>query len=298
VESRLIQRVVNDRVEVDPAQVAPLTGPTRAGELPTGRDLLLQALLHLPRIAGPDGIVGLGEAVEEIERVRGRRAALLEPVRSLAEPPPAALSLDELEVRMVAPTEAAPVLERFHYLGSVRPDALTMGAFARGRVVALCSISPLDLPAVTEHLPVDDPATAAVVSRVFAFDWAPRNVVSYLLARVASSREALPEGAQVLLTYLNPNMGFSGASYRAASWLPFARETGTRYAYLDGRYVTDRVVDSLPEDERERVEYSTMPLRPLILMCRLLTRRLQRAHPAGFDFVIRREPSRPASRAT
>ena len=51
---------------------------------------------------------------------------------------------------------------------------------------------------------------------------------------------AANSGAEILLTYLNPNLGFTGASYRAANWTLLAYECGTRYQYIDSQYVTDR----------------------------------------------------------
>lgn len=275
-------------VSVNPETVLALLPAVGEGELPTRRDLLLQALLHLPRIADAGGTVAAAQAVDEIERLRARRAAEFAPLAALAEAPAAAPRLQDLEVRTVERAHAAPILDHFHYLRSARRDSLTIGALHDGRVAALCCFSPLDLPAVADRLPVDRPTEAMVVSRVFAFDWAPRNVVSYTLARAAAILGETRPDVRLLLTYLNPNMGFSGASYRSANWVPLGIETGTRYAYLDERYVTDRELVRLPPSDRARVEFSKMPLRPLVLLCRLLDRRLRRAHPGGFDFVWQR----------
>jgi hypothetical protein len=276
-------------IAVGPTEVASLIAPVEPGGLPTTRDLLLQALLHLPRVARNDGMVDSSSANDEIARLHAIRAAELAPLRSLAESPTSLPRLNDIEVRTVDATDAAPILEHFHYLRSFRHDSVTVGAIHRGRIAALCSLSPLDLPAVAARLPIDLPTEAAVVSRVFAFDWAPRNVISYMLARAAqASRAVLHDDVRLLVTYLNPNMGFSGASYRAANWLPLGIETGTRYAYLNGCYITDRQLLRLPPDDRPRVEYSQMRLRPLILLCRFLERRCQRTYPRGFQFVFDR----------
>ncbi len=93
----------------------------------------------------------------------------------------------------------------------------------------------------------------------------------------------------MLVTYINPNLAFSGASFRAANWVPLGRETGTRYAYWDRRYITDRRVEMLAPRDRAAVVYSTMRLRPLVLLCRLLDKRLRREHPEGFDLLVERQ---------
>jgi hypothetical protein len=62
----------------------------------------------------------------------------------------------------------------------------------------------------------------------------------------------------MLLTYLDPNLGFRGTVYRATNWVLFGREKKTRYLYLDDNYVTDR---------RMIKEYGTadlLKLRPLL----------------------------------
>lgn len=274
---------------VDPIALASLLPPCAPPELPTRRDLLLQVLLHMPRLADSDGNVSLTSAMAEIERLRAIRAAELSPLRELARRPKVLPNLGELVVRVADATEAAPVLAHFHYLRSVRQDSIFVGAFYKGQLAAVCSVSPLDLPSVIEQLPIANSEQGAVISRVFAFDWAPQNIISYLLARTERSHLAVREDVRILLTYLNPNMGFTGASYRAANWMTVGHETGTRYAYLNGRYITDRQANALAPEVRPEVRYSRMPLLPLALLCRTLDKSLRAVEPGGFRFVIPRQ---------
>lgn len=276
------------RIAVAPEGVAPLIERTHDG-VPSSRDLLLQALLHLPRIATSDGTVCPAAAANEIDRLRNVRSQELSAVRSLARRPPGLDAVDQLEIRTVDNAEAAPILSTYHYLTSFRDDSLAIGAVFEKRVVALCTLSPFDLGHVEKHLPVS-PDEVAVVSRVFTFDWAPRNTISFLLAR--TERAAREAGTRMLLTYLNPNMPFSGSSYRAANWVSFAREAGTRYAYLNDHYITERKLREVAPNELAAVQYSQMPLKPLILLCRLIDKRLRRARSSGWDHLLARaEPS-------
>ncbi len=216
-------------VHVDLRSVAPLL-PARRWQLPTTRDLLLQALLHLPRIADEDGLVDRTAARFEIDQLLGWRNAELEPLAGLAEPPAEPIALDQLELSVIDDTTARPILEHFHYLRSFRPDGIAVAATHRARVIALATVAPLDLPSIEQTLGsyIDSDCKVLVVSRVFAFDWAPRNVISYLLARLERRPEFSDAG--MLLTYLNPNLGFTGASYRAANWRLVGYEVGTRNA--------------------------------------------------------------------
>ena len=274
-------------VVVSVAGIKPLIPFSSDSRLPTSRDLLLQALLHLPRLAGADGTIDVDLAAAEIERLRARRYEELAPLRWMVEPPPETPSLAELKVKIIGRQDAEPILAHFHYLRSFREDSVSVAALYNHRVVALCSVSPLDLPALRSRLPIASFKEAAVVSRVFAFDWAPRNAISYLLARTEVSA-ALNHNVRMLLTYLNPNMGFSGASYKAANWVELGLETGTRYAYLHGDYITDRRLSSMPESERHLVEYSQMRLLPLQVFGRFLDKDLARAAAQSPRFVVRR----------
>jgi hypothetical protein len=239
------------------------------------RALRLQALLHLPRIASLSGTVPAALAAQEIDRLARLSAAEIKPWRQLAAPPrrlprsPRELTVDP------APSEEARVIqEHFHYLRSMRPDTLPFAACFDGRVAALASVAPLDVEPISASLPARLHAEdVAVVARIFAFDWAPRNTITYLLARVGRVM-AEDDKKQMLLTYLNPNLGFTGASYKAANWTLYAEERGTRYAYLDGNYVTDRKLRErygtadparLQDLLGSRLAFSRMHLRPLKL---------------------------------
>lgn len=116
------------------------------------------------------------------------------------------------------------------------------------------------------------PDSARVVSRVFAFEGAPKNSISYLLSRAAREESLL--GTTELVTYVNPNMGFTGSSYRASGWDLLGTEPGTTYRYLDERYVTDRELEARfgrHSDERykemlgNRFAVSRMRLEPLLV---------------------------------
>jgi hypothetical protein len=123
-------------------------------------------------------------------------------------------------------------------------------------------------------LPGNAGTKALMLSRAYATAWAPRNSLSRLIAiAVRELRTREPE-LNLLFTYLNPGIGFDGASYKAANWHLFGYEHGTRYAYLDADYVTDRDLTrsfgtsdtrKLEQMLGDRISFSRMPLPPLEL---------------------------------
>lgn len=70
-----------------------------------------------------------------------------------------------------------------------------------------------------------------------------------------------------LVTYLNPNLGFDGTPYRASGWTLVGMETLDSYAYVDGRYRSQRQIaeDRIPEEDVTR---SVMALQPLHIYAR------------------------------
>lgn len=232
------------------------------------RPLLLQSLLQLPRVADVRGLVPQSTADLLI-----RELAQELPDSSLWKLTDAIYSPRALHFRRLNPAEANSIMETFHYLRSPREDSFPYGLHtAAGQLTALATSSPLDVEAIRSllrdqgHL-----GEARVISRVFAFDGAPRNTISYLLAKIREEERALTSH---LVTYVNPNMAFTGASYKASGWTLLGTEAGTKYRYLDHRYITDRRLKSrfgtcddavLAQTLGHRFSTSTMPLQPLLI---------------------------------
>jgi hypothetical protein len=124
------------------------------------------------------------------------------------------------------------------------------------------------------------PQFARVLSRVFAFEGSPRNSISYMLSRAAVEESCL--GVTDLVTYVNPNMGFAGSSYRASGWNLLGTEPGTKYRCIDERYMTDRELTAKygKTDDAgyssilgNRFSASVMPLKPLLVFWNRITPR-------------------------
>jgi hypothetical protein len=262
-------------------------------------EVLVRLLLALPREASEDGLVDTQIVAAEAHTLAARLSARTAPYVGWTRTPAAVLRASELEFAVAEDTIARPILERFHYLESFRMDGKHFGGSIGTRLAALMTVSPLDVPPIAEHLPEGvDASEVAVLSRVFAFEWAPRNSISFLIARLVRALRRRADGPRLLLTYVNPNVGFSGASYRASNWSLWAREIGTRYAYLDDRYITDRALarrfgtadeDDLRERLGPRVAFSRMRLDPLDLYAYPIDTRLR----SRLESSVTRELLRP-----
>jgi hypothetical protein len=210
-------------------------------------DLERQILLHLARFPLPERIMR-----EQIWKEARRIAARLAERRMQAPPEITVTGLAGVEFRrthldLVDSDLAQAVHTAFHYLGSPRYEGIHLGLYAelpgyrRPRIMSLVSLSQFDLWHIREALPYAiHPEEVLVLSRLFAFDTAPPNTVSFTLGRVFAWLQTHMPPIKALISYLNPNLGFHGTVYKATNWRMLGEEAKSRYLYIGGNYVTDR----------------------------------------------------------
>jgi hypothetical protein len=78
------------------------------------------------------------------------------------------------------------------------------------------------------------------VARVYSCDAAPPNAISFLLARVRSWFRQNRGDVELLTTVVDPNLGFTAASYRAANWQQWLAVQARPYLYHGSEYVSPR----------------------------------------------------------
>lgn len=221
--------------------------------------LRLRTLLQLPKYPF-EGLIS--EAIEtevegEADKINILQAEFGEFLRGhTAEK----LHRDSASVSNVPEDMARIVHERFHYLQSFRAGQ-HFGLYLSGesRLAALATVSQMDVMRLRHYLPQGQHSRAFLLSRVFAFPWAPRNSLSFLLSSVV--RELRERGTEVLLTWVNPNLCFRGSSYRAANW-SLAGTEPVIYRYLNGAYITARQMYGL-QLPSSRISFSQSALAPL-----------------------------------
>jgi hypothetical protein len=247
-----------------------------ASSRPVG-PLRLQALLQLPRVAEDTGFVVRVLVDSLLQELTNELPALGEwSIAGMVSE-----SLRTLQFQEIGLEEGREVMARFHYLRSPRLDGRIYGLRSKqGKLIAICVSSPLDVRSLDNLLNAEGRLTrsARVLSRVFAFEGAPRNTISYLLSRAGRAERKL--GVTDWVSYVNPNMGFNGVSYLASGWHLLGEESGTTYRYLDNRYITDRELAARfgAHDDAEygrclgdRFTKNRMPLAPLLIFGRVLS---------------------------
>lgn len=229
------------------------------------RDLLVSAQLQLPRFQQeeltPEIITG------EVNRV----AAGMESARAICPLPKIAygdLKRDDVSFGEVETAIARIIHERFHYIGSFR-EGIHFGLFDRGASrsfplpVAMATLSALDVGHLQRLLDeLESDSKGLILSRLYAFEGAPRNAISHLLGGVARWVSTNFPDVRMLFTYVNPNLGFTGVSYKASNW----KETASKsisYRYLHEQYVSARGCATLEASRQRSVMSSPYGLLPL-----------------------------------
>lgn len=230
--------------------------------------LLLQLSLHLPRFDEKTATEDDSVLIDEAKRLV---TLLFEARKSFAHKiDPITTTLDNLQFRELDDRDAGDILKNFHYIRSFRRTSKHFG-LVRERVddtywpVALASLAPLDVQSIldVQDIALDKQSLsqsiqerALALSRVYAFPNCPHNALSFLFAKLRKWLQEHETDYEYLLTYVNPNLGFTGASYRADNWTLLGSEKGIVYKYLDNDYVTDRALQK-KEDEILDLSFTT-----------------------------------------
>jgi hypothetical protein len=209
------------------------------------RALMVRTLLHLPRVAGYRGQVSRRQIDNELRHRARDLQRDIAAVRGNRLVPADKVELKDLRFVELPTDRADPIFSRLHYLRSARPESLNFALVdpATDRPYTMCSVSPLEWKLVGRQLSQQFGAVHSSVwdvSRVFSFDLAPPNAISYLLAKVRARFRTGAEGVKLLVTAVDPNLGFTGSSYRAANWESWMTVQPRPYLYLDRRYASPR----------------------------------------------------------
>lgn len=207
------------------------------------RTLAVRALLHLPRVASYNGWVTRSQVLREL-RISAE-ALLIDERRARSHMPGERLPLRDLRFEEIDSSRALPLLTSLHYLRSARQDSLYFALVdpIDRLPVSLCSVSPLEWKRLESRISTQfaiPPGRVWDVSRVYSVDGAPANAISFLLSKVRVCFRRNFPAADLLVTVVDPNLGFTGTSYRASNWQQWMTVGARPYLYEYGRYVTPR----------------------------------------------------------
>jgi hypothetical protein len=231
------------------------------------RDLQRCLYLHLPRFT-PEQLVDRRTLLNDAERLLQIMIDNREPCLNLTSQDKLLdFRKEDIIFNEVNNELAQTIYANFHYLGTGREGIAHLGLYHK-RVpeipMALMTLSEMDIQHLKYELS-DKQNQVLVVSRSFAFDWAPRNSISFLTSQIRSWIKQRRSTVAMLLTYINPNLGFTGASYAASGWHLYGRKD-IFYRYLHDRYLTYRTTTQLSDNEKLEIRKSYITLAPLNIL--------------------------------
>lgn len=252
--------------------------------------LRTQLLLHLPRLVTANYFPSAYDIERELVAISDLIEERQHPYPHWLKRPEEPIALSDLEFVELDADIAKIYHTSFHYVGSYRPGIhFAFRDKNSGRIVCIGSVANFDLKHAEEKIAADvDPRSVLVLSRFFAFRWAPENTFSHFHGKLRL-KLIKDFDTKLIFSFINPNLGFNASSHKGAHWILFAREAGTRYMYLDGHYRTMRFfvqnyrmseAKELKEKLGDSFEVSTVDLHPMSLFAIPLQRRARKAIPA------------------
>jgi hypothetical protein len=207
------------------------------------RALAVRALLQLPRVATHDGWIAGWRVQRELRLSALRLRSDTQAVRIHL--PMERFELHDLVFEQIPSSRATPVLTSLHYLRSARPDSLYFALVdpIHSLPVSLCSVSPLVWKRLANRISAQFAIRVGQVweiSRMYSVNGAPQNVISSLLSKVRTYLRRNVPSVDMLVTTVDPNLGFTGCSYRAANWQEWITVKARPYFYEDRQYVSPR----------------------------------------------------------
>ena len=139
-----------------------------------------------------------------------------------------------------------PIHELGHYLWSPRTsghhfELLCPNLNGDEVPLGIVSFAPSDLTHLDRSMDSINACGATwILTRMVTFPWAPKNAASYLVSRAVRKLRNRTSNLGSIITYCDPNLGFSGTIYRALNARLLIKERKQRYAYEADKYVSDR----------------------------------------------------------
>lgn len=176
------------------------------------------------------------------------------------------------------PSHFGNIIQRdLHYIHSIRKDTfLHAGLFLETYSAPFCyaSFSDLDreylisaLRAATRNIDLGTNLKIAVMTRAYGYVPNPKNAMSKLFD--LSGKELASRGYDLVVTALNPFLGFQGSVFGGASFASFATSPMKYWYDKDGNYITRRNGDIKSCSQR-------MKTPPILWLVKPLSKRLRR----------------------
>jgi len=176
----------------------------------------------------------------------------------------------EITFSLVDPSTGELIQTKLHYLSNYRTDTFYhYGLFRKGEKYpfSYLAISSLDRKYILDVIPFETGfKDIMVVTRLYNINNSPRNSASLLLSLARSDIKSKHRNVKALVTSVNPNVLFTGSSFKSAAYELFALMP-FEPLYYQGNYLTRKAVLNLksPSDKKKEIFGKKLKCLPVML---------------------------------
>jgi hypothetical protein len=150
------------------------------------------------------------------------------------------LDVSRCEARLINHETAARIVETYHYAHRVPSITFAVGLFIDGILCGTCTYSTMFTNISSSVCGPDYQSNLLELSRLFIFDWAGRNIESWLIAQSFRLLEIHRPDIKILMSYADSGQNHTGYIYQATNWLYTGMSDGTTEFKLNGEVVSAR----------------------------------------------------------
>jgi hypothetical protein len=92
--------------------------------------------------------------------------------------------------------------------------------------------------------------------RLFAFDWAPKNIESFMISQSIKYLERNYPHIKILVSFADPAQGHLGIIYQATNWLYTGKGDGEFFFKHKGKIIHPRTLSDYPKDVRMKIRHN------------------------------------------
>lgn len=185
----------------------------------------------------------------------------------------------EIKFSLVDPTVGQMIQLSVHYLSNLRTDTLHhYGLFRDGEIYpfSYAAVSFLDRNYILKSLPFEAKMKEImVVTRLYSINNSPYNSTSLLLSLIRREIKSKYKNIKALVTAVNPNILFTGSSFKSSAFEVFALGPFIPL-YYKGNYVTRKTISSMQliSGEKKYISKAKFKCLPIMWTVNVLDKKL------------------------
>jgi hypothetical protein len=141
-----------------------------------------------------------------------------------------------------------------HYSHSWPNTSVALGYYARNKLIGVVCFgvgaNKSLIPSVCKGVNANE---GFELVRLFAFDWAPRNIESFMISQSIKYLQKNYPQIKVLVSFADPAQGHLGIIYQATNWIYTGKGKGEFFFRHNGKVIHPRTLSDYPKEKRMKI---------------------------------------------